>query len=546
MPLKHNKLGFFILLLILLLISMTGCSSEFISDDPALPTLFVENQPSTTPLGVLEVVPSFGGVMKMGVVGINELNPLRSINSEYNACMKLVYDTLVKVDGNQNILPSLATAWTEENAGVTWTITINSGVLWHDGSALTAADVKATIEWIRDHGGTYGASADNVYSCSVKDDTTIVVNLNKTDYMFPYKLTFPILKKSTLNSGNFTFIGSGLYEVSSNNDQQITLICNQKYWGKAANIAQVNIIKYSSERERMAADDDLLLLLNEDVDNYVGKTNYAVYPFTSDNLYSMVPMCGNSNKFGNVNFRRAVFSCLDKEKIIEAAALGCGYDTDWPLPSFYQKSLAVDDSDSNSSYNLEEAKKYMVAAGFVFNNDSGKWTRADNSVVIYHFCVPADDSELRAIAEEVGNQLSDFGLIIEIYYFDQAEFEHIYSTHQCDLAFFKFSCDYWTQISKLFKTYGSINHGQYSNTEIDNLMDQIEGVKYQTLTEMIPLFTRINEIIDDEVPFYGLYKRENAVMINSNIKLGQVEDLYSSNPFANFAKWYIESTVAYK
>jgi len=544
--LKDNKKIFFIVILTLIILNFTGCRSQFINDDPALPTLFTENQPSQTPMGVLEVVPSLGGVMNTGVVNLGEIHPLKSTDNEYNAFVKLIYDTLVKVDGEQNIVPSLATSWVQENDGKTWTFTINSGVLWHDGSSLTAADVKATIEWIRDRGGTYKASADNVYSCSVTDDVTFVVNLNKTDYMFPYKMIFPILKKSTLGSGNFTFVGSGMYKVLTNDDAQITLMCNQNYWGAGANIAQINIKKYNSERERMAAEDDLVLLLNEDSDNYVGKTNYAVYPFTGNSLYAMVPMCGNVNRFGDVNLRRAIDLCLDKQKIIDVAAMGCAYDDEWPLPAFYRKLSVGAGVVSASSPNLEEAKKLMYAAGYAFNYDTGKWNKGDANPVIFRFCVPADDAELRAIAEEVGNQLTDFGFAIEIYFHNQKEFEHIYTTHQCELAFFKFSCEYWTQISRLFKTNAAINYGQYSNTEIDALMDQIEGVSYTGLADMVPMFTRINEIIDYEVPFYGLYKRQNAVMISSNIKLGKASNLYSGNPFADFDKWYIESTVEYK
>jgi peptide/nickel transport system substrate-binding protein len=62
------------------------------------------------------------------------------------------YNTLLRVDPNDpdgtKPYPSLAERWTRSADGRTYTFTIRSGVTFHDGSTLTAKDVKASYDRI--------------------------------------------------------------------------------------------------------------------------------------------------------------------------------------------------------------------------------------------------------------------------------------------------------------------------------------------------------------------------------------------------------------
>src|SRR5882672_12970126 len=56
-----------------------------------------------------------------------------------------LYDTLTRWDSSLKLQPGLAVAWKNVN-DTTWEVTLRSGVKFHDGSPLTAADVKAVYE----------------------------------------------------------------------------------------------------------------------------------------------------------------------------------------------------------------------------------------------------------------------------------------------------------------------------------------------------------------------------------------------------------------
>src|SRR5207253_7065099 len=56
-----------------------------------------------------------------------------------------LYDTLTRWDSSLKLQPGLAVAWKNVN-DTTWEVTLRSGVKFHDGSPLTADDVKAVYE----------------------------------------------------------------------------------------------------------------------------------------------------------------------------------------------------------------------------------------------------------------------------------------------------------------------------------------------------------------------------------------------------------------
>ena len=60
------------------------------------------------------------------------------------------YSTLLKFDGANypKLIGDLAKSWTVSPDGLTYTFKLNEGVTFHDGSALTSADVKASYERI--------------------------------------------------------------------------------------------------------------------------------------------------------------------------------------------------------------------------------------------------------------------------------------------------------------------------------------------------------------------------------------------------------------
>src|SRR6185436_15255466 len=96
-----------------------------------------------------------------------------------------LYDTLTRWDVNLKLQPALATAW--KPVGETaWEVTLRAGVKFHDGTPLTAEDVKAVYERILAPGKTVVtagfATIDKIEAAS---PTLLKITTKKPDPLMP-------------------------------------------------------------------------------------------------------------------------------------------------------------------------------------------------------------------------------------------------------------------------------------------------------------------------------------------------------------------------
>ena len=99
---------------------------------------------------------SFSSIILAGTKGVlyiaeNEtpenLDPANATNSTVDQLLVGVYDTLVQFTaGETTVTPRIAKSWTVSNDGMKYTFNLRNDVLFHDGSSLTAEDVKFTLD----------------------------------------------------------------------------------------------------------------------------------------------------------------------------------------------------------------------------------------------------------------------------------------------------------------------------------------------------------------------------------------------------------------
>ena len=103
----------------------------------------------------------------IGAYSTETLNPLL-VKSGYNEQMNLlIYDGLYQLCSNYEASENLASGYEIQNGGNTVKITIKPNVRFHDGSQLTAYDVKATIDFLLNNGGYYSYQVRNIKSANV-------------------------------------------------------------------------------------------------------------------------------------------------------------------------------------------------------------------------------------------------------------------------------------------------------------------------------------------------------------------------------------------
>src|SRR5713101_3819489 len=103
------------------------------------------------PLALAEEKPQRSGVLRVSTAGDP---PSLDMHHEQTFMVTIplspVYNTLVMFDPHNypKVIGDLATSWSVSADGLTYTFTLHQGVKFHDGSALTSADVKASWDRI--------------------------------------------------------------------------------------------------------------------------------------------------------------------------------------------------------------------------------------------------------------------------------------------------------------------------------------------------------------------------------------------------------------
>ncbi len=121
----------------------------------------------------------------------------------------LTSDSLTSIDpATQLPVPALASSWSADSAGTSWTFTLRDDASFADGSPVTAADVSTSLERVASKAGQSLAGArldvvsgyaafvsgqDQHFSgISVKDDHTLVITTGAPDAELPLLLGSPL------------------------------------------------------------------------------------------------------------------------------------------------------------------------------------------------------------------------------------------------------------------------------------------------------------------------------------------------------------------
>lgn len=168
-----------------------------------------------------------GGKAVVASVKIPSLNPLHPAAAVGQVSAQL-YGTLLRMDEDWELQPNLAKSWQVSDNGLQLTFKLHPKAQFHDGSAITSADVKWSIEnSVANHRfGTamFGA----IGGIETPNAQTIVVSLVKPSPAILRSMTsprfLPILPKAVYGDGQKFMkhprhadpVGSGPFKLSDN------------------------------------------------------------------------------------------------------------------------------------------------------------------------------------------------------------------------------------------------------------------------------------------------------------------------------------------
>lgn len=169
----------------------------------------------------------YGGDLRIASQGsISTLDPVFTQFATNNAVAQNFYDRMFGWDRDYNPSPQMVESWDISSSNRTYTFTLRSGLKFHDGSDVEAADVAASLERWLPSTFPYATMMKNFAATpwtSVISKTTLTINLDDP-YTFvlqsiapPHKapMVFPAENAATPHTEAVpNWIGSGPYKFS--------------------------------------------------------------------------------------------------------------------------------------------------------------------------------------------------------------------------------------------------------------------------------------------------------------------------------------------
>ena len=287
-----------------------------------------------------------------------------------------VYNRLVDIDDNFNVLPELATEWSVSPDGLTWTFKLRSGVKFHSGKDFSSADVVYSFKRLLDEKTGSGARAvlefldsDNIKAV---DPTTVTFTTKK-----------PVVELPVLISNKFTNIvsdGAKQEDLRTKGDgtgpfmqEQFTpnapvriLRKNPNYWN--AGQPKADCIRITVAQEAVTAvaaikagQVDLMLNVDPSVIGSLKDDPSVQLLETAASNSMTVSMWVDTKPFDDVKVREALKLVVDRQAMVDTVLLGFGEvaaDNPVPVgnPASYTKEAPKQD--------IKKAKALLAEAGY--------------------------------------------------------------------------------------------------------------------------------------------------------------------------------------
>ena len=121
----------------LMLLGCTGCESS--KADP------MDTIPESTGGKDVEKAAAADNVFTLNSNSKYSLNPMIATNHSNQLICSLVYENMVELDNNFQVIPKLITGWTCSEDGKSWTFDIDTNHVFHDGTNVTGNDLRLSL-----------------------------------------------------------------------------------------------------------------------------------------------------------------------------------------------------------------------------------------------------------------------------------------------------------------------------------------------------------------------------------------------------------------
>ena len=435
---------------------------------------------------------------------------------------------LTKFDEEGNMVPCLATEWTNSEDGKTWTFTIREGVKFSNGNDMTPELVKASLERTIEMSNRVPEFFD-IASIDV-DGQNVIFNLNRANANMAGCLADPLflIMDTSIDNSNIAMEGpvcTGPYAFQSFDPSGDTVVVrNEYYWdGDVTNDSvTLRVIGDQTTRSMALQSGEIDVAYNlktENVFEFDGNDNFNVQSLES--LRSTYAFMNENGALSDLALRQALLRGLDKETYTSVLLEGGATPGKAPVPPTLD--YGYDDLNDENSYDPDGAKKILEDAGYKDTDGDGYVETPDGKPLELTFVYYDSRAELGVYAQAAQSSLKEIGINIKL---DCVSYETLLDrrdSSQYDLLIWNVlvanTGDPENYLRENWYSTSANNTSGYANKDVDAWLDELsETIDEDARKELI---VKIQQAIMDDAAtvFFGY---ENTFLISKSTVEGLV------------------------
>lgn len=514
-----------------------------------------------------EFRPANGGTYIESVGGYPQsLNPLLSFYNDADSdVVALVFSGLTRIGMSGAVEPDLATGWDIDPSGITYTFSLNSGILWHDGFYFTADDVLFTVNLLQDpdYPGRpdIGALWRSVEATKV-DDYTVQFVLQEPYAPFLDYTTVGLLPMHQLSGirasdlPNLDFnrqpIGTGPFRLTEAQTEQgqITMLTFKRfprYYGPEPYLENIILRFYPTARAAFEAYQDGVV-------EGVSRITLDVLPqaFADENLKlhsaetsEMVMLYFNGAvtdtlSFNDTQVRQALFHALDRQAIVDAVLMGQAVIPQTPL---LPGTWAYNTTDVPTyAYDPQRALELLDQAGWRRATTAEPLRNAAGTSLAFALLSSNDDQDL-AVAREIVEQWARIGISATVQVVPSLALTGLLESRSYDAALVHLIIPgdpdpypLWHETQAL-PGQGQ-NYTGFQNRRISEIIEQARIIVQPD--RRFALYSEFQQLFMTEVPAIPLYVPVYTYAIDVRVNGDQIGPLMrTGDRFRTISDWYV-------
>jgi oligopeptide transport system substrate-binding protein len=479
--------------------------------------------------------PAGEGVLNLYGIDPYTLDPAVSSEMTSHEYIMQLFSGLVRLDDNLEPAPDIAERWEISNGGQTYTFYLRQDVKFQDGKKVTAEDFKYSWEracapqtrsltaatYLGDIVGVrevLAGQTEEISGVRVVDDFTLEVTIDAPKSYFLSKLTYPtafVVDRANVETGEGWWRhpnGTGPFKLKQwQEGNQLVLERNELYYGDLAKVSSVVFKLWRGVPMNMYETGDIDVT-GVSVD-YIEKVTDETGPFYQD--LSVVPELSffyigfNTARppFDDVNIRCAFSQAIDKDKLVSLVFKGTMQPAAGILPPGipgYNEAL------SGLSFDITRAKELIAASRY------GNVSQLPPITITTMGWGGLISPELEAVVYQWRENL---GVEVKVRQLEPERFLYHLGEEKDEMFYMGWVADYphpQDFLDILFHSGADNNYGEYSNPEVDALLEKA-GVE-QDSTLSLSLYQQAEQLLVEDAACLPLCFGKNYVLIKPYIE----------------------------